>query len=149
MGIPLVNEHAFGNAVGRFWCPPSEHPINRTRSYSRYGYYDPAASRPNYHLLVGHKAEKLVLSSRLAAEGAVIYERFHPDNKTTVKARQEIVLAAGAVHTPQILQLSGIGPKSVLEAAKIDVKLDHPGVGNNFMDHPQASLHCECKHFEF
>jgi len=53
----------------------------------------------------------------------------------TVKARKEVILSAGAVHSPQILQLSGIGPKALLESANIDVVVELPGVGQNFQDH--------------
>lgn len=144
MGIPLPREHALGDAVGRFWVPSSEHPINRTRSYARYAYYDPIASRPNYHLLIGHKVEKLILSSTNEVEAVIFYQRDHPEEKMTVKATKEVVLAAGAVHSPQILQLSGVGPKNVLETANIDVKVDAPGVGNNFQDHPQVYITCNC-----
>ncbi|PVH96905.1 GMC oxidoreductase [Periconia macrospinosa] len=142
MGLPTPKEHAFGDAIGLFFVPSSEHGVNRTRSYARYGYHDPAASRLNYHLLVGHKAEKLVLSTDKAAEGVVIYQRDNPQEKFTIKVAKEVILTAGAVHTPQILELSGVGPRDVLEAAKIDVKLELPGVGNNFQDHPQAYLTC-------
>lgn len=142
MNIPLPKEHALGDAVGRFWVPSSEHPINRTRSYARYAYYDPIASRPNYHLLVGHKVVQLVLSSTHDVQGVIFHQRDQPDRKVSVKAKKEVVLAAGAVHSPQILQLSGIGPKAVLAAAKIKVKVDAPGVGNNFQDHPQVYLTC-------
>ncbi|KAF1955813.1 alcohol oxidase [Byssothecium circinans] len=146
MGIPFPKEHAGGDAVGLFWTPASEHPVNRTRSYARFGHYDPIASRTNYHLLVGHKAEKILLSSKNEVEGVVIYQRDHPDEKVTLHARKETILAAGGVHTPQILQISGIGPKKILEAAKIDVKIDSPGVGYNFQDHPQAYLKCNFTH---
>jgi len=138
-------EHAAGNAVGRYWVPASQNPFNQTRSYARYGYYDPIRKRQNYHLLVGHKAEKIVLSSKSAVEGIVISERFRPDQKTTIKVRKEAILAAGAVHTPQILQVSGIGPKNILEAAGIEVKVELPGVGQNMQDHAQAMLTCDCK----
>jgi choline dehydrogenase len=55
----------------------------------------------------------------------------------TVQARQEVVLSAGAVGSPQILQLSGIGPAEVLQAQGIEVKVDLPGVGANLQDHLQ------------
>ncbi|KAF2690534.1 GMC oxidoreductase [Lentithecium fluviatile CBS 122367] len=142
MGIPAPKEHGLGDAIGVFFVPSSEHGVNRTRSYARYGYHDSAVSRPNYHLLVGHKAEKLVISAGNNVEGVIIYQRDNPEIKATVKASKEVVLAAGAVHTPQILQLSGVGPKEVLKAANIDLKLELPGVGNNFQDHPQAYLTC-------
>jgi len=145
MGVPTPREHALGDAIGVFFVPSAEDGVNRTRSYSRYGYHDSAASRPNYHLLVGHKAEKLVISSDNVVKGVVIYQRDNVQDKVTVKASKEVVLAAGAAHTPQLLELSGVGPREVLEAANIDIKLELPGVGNNFQDHPQAYLTCNCK----
>jgi choline dehydrogenase-like flavoprotein len=119
MNIPEPKEHALGDAIGVFFVPSAEDGVNRTRSYSRYGYYDSAVARPNYHLLVGHKTESLVISADSAAEGVIIYQRDNPQAKTTVKANKEVVLAAGAAHTPQILQLSGVGPRDVLDAANI------------------------------
>ena len=145
MGIPTPKEHAFGDATGVFFVPSAEDGVNRTRSYARYGYYDTAVSRSNYHLLVGHKTETLVISDDNVVEGIVIYQRDNPQDKITVKASKEVILAAGAVHTPQILELSGVGPKDVLEAANVSVKLELPGVGNNLQDHPQAYLTCNCK----
>jgi choline dehydrogenase-like flavoprotein len=145
MGLSTPMEHAFGNAIGLFFVPSAEDGVNRTRSYARYGYHDSAVSRPNYHLLVGHRTEKLIISMENVVEGVVIYQRDNPEDKITIKASKEVVLAAGAVHTPQILELSGVGPKDVLVAANIDVRLELPGVGNNFQDHPQAYLTCNCK----
>jgi choline dehydrogenase-like flavoprotein len=52
-----------------------------------------------------------------------------------VKARREVILAAGTIHTPQLLQLSGVGPSALLEASGIEIKVDLPGVGSNFQDH--------------
>jgi len=55
---------------------------------------------------------------------------------STAYASKEVVLAASAIFTPYLLMVSGIGPKDVLTAAKVPVKLDAPGVGDNW------SLHC-------
>lgn len=64
----------------------------------------------------------------------------------TVKARKEVIIAAGTIHTPQILQASGVGPKAVLDAANVTVVVDLPGVGQNFQDHPlPTSLRFTCK----
>jgi choline dehydrogenase-like flavoprotein len=62
-----------------------------------------------------------------------------------VRARKEIILAAGTVHTPQILQLSGIGAASQLQGLGIDVVEDLPGVGANFQDHPGPQVSYQCK----
>ncbi|WP_028216507.1 GMC family oxidoreductase [Paraburkholderia oxyphila] len=54
----------------------------------------------------------------------------------TLRARREVVLAAGALQTPQLLMLSGLGPARELERLGIHVRLDLPGVGRNLQDHP-------------
>jgi choline dehydrogenase-like flavoprotein len=57
-----------------------------------------------------------------------------------VRARKEIVIAGGALHSPQVLQRSGIGPKALLEKAKIPVLVDLPGVGSNLQDHAVSGI---------
>lgn len=56
-----------------------------------------------------------------------------------LRSGREVILATGAVHTAQILQLSGIGPAVLLEPLGIDIVADLPGVGANFQDHPTNS----------
>ncbi|CAK7214806.1 hypothetical protein SBRCBS47491_002275 [Sporothrix bragantina] len=56
-----------------------------------------------------------------------------------VRARREVILAAGGIHSPQILQLSGVGPRRLLAAANISTIVDLPGVGQNFQDHPMLT----------
>jgi choline dehydrogenase len=58
---------------------------------------------------------------------------------------REVILAAGAVHSPLLLQVSGIGPSSVLEDLDIPVCINLAGVGNNFQDHPMVSVVYRCK----
>jgi choline dehydrogenase-like flavoprotein len=87
----------------------------------------------------------VILSHKSAVEAVVIRGRFHPEQKITIKVGKETILAAGAVHTPQILQLSGIGPKNILKAAGIKLNIDLPGVGQNLQDHAQAMFTCNCK----
>lgn len=57
-----------------------------------------------------------------------------------VTCSREVILAAGAVHTPQILEFSGIGDPQVLNLFDIPVKMNLPGVGNNFQDHPYLGV---------
>lgn len=87
-------------------------------------------SRPNYHII----AENAVAKVNFKDEKAV---RVQFVNKSTgevsnVTAKKEVIIAAGAVHSPQILQLSGVGDMSVLEMLGIEVVLDLPGAGQNF-----------------
>jgi choline dehydrogenase-like flavoprotein len=64
---------------------------------------------------------------------------------TNVKACREIIMAAGAHNTPQILQLSGIGPKQLLSSLGIETMVDLPGVGRNFQDQPTLYMQYSCK----
>ncbi len=68
------------------------------------------------------------------------------DTKRThsVKAKQEVIIAAGAPRTPGLLQLSGIGPKKLLSGLGINVVEDLPGVGYNFHDQPATFTGVTC-----
>lgn len=62
-----------------------------------------------------------------------------------VSCSREVILAAGAVHTPQILELSGIGSSDILSQFDIPVIINLPGVGNNFQDHPYVGVVYYCQ----
>lgn len=140
MGVPKTKEGANGNAVGVFHVPSPMDPVTRTRSYARTAHYDPYRNRSNYHLLTGHQVTEIrfVSDVRRTATGVNVVQRGTNGPKIAIQAKREVILAAGAVWTPWILQRSGFGPKSVLEAAGIPVKKDFPGVGANLQEHPFA-----------
>lgn len=94
-------------------------------------YLKPAMGRPNLTVVTGALTEKVLLQGRRA-----IGIRYSVKGKVTnVMAKREVVLSAGSVGSPQILQLSGIGPKEVLDKAGVEVVHDLPGVGANLQDH--------------
>lgn len=62
-----------------------------------------------------------------------------------VKAKQEIAISTRSVHTPQVLQRSGIGPKDVLQNAGVEAKAELPGVGWDLQDHSHYSITFDCK----
>jgi choline dehydrogenase-like flavoprotein len=135
-GVPMPQE-GFANAVGAYWTPNSVDNKTATRSHARNVYYDPVASRPNLKLMTGTKATDIILgetSNGLTAKGVKITSC--ADSSTAeVYANREVILAAGGIFTPHLLMVSGIGPKDVLDTAKVPVKHDSPGVGSNFQDH--------------
>jgi choline dehydrogenase-like flavoprotein len=63
----------------------------------------------------------------------------------TIKACREVILAAGATRSPQVLQLSGIGPKKLLSGLGIGMIVDLPGVGQNFQDQPTMYMQYNCE----
>lgn len=67
----------------------------------------------------------------------------------TINATRDVILAAGAIHTAQLLQLSGFGPSSLLKSLGIGVVIDLPGVGQNFQDHWGASCYYPCLYLNF
>ncbi|KAF2457058.1 GMC oxidoreductase-like protein [Lineolata rhizophorae] len=111
---------------GLYWYTASMEPQSYIRSYAKTGHWD-GINRSNYQLITNSKVNKILFDGDVAT--GVQF------GSQTVSARKEVILAAGSVHTPQVLQLSGIGPSSLLSQAGIEVKVDLPGVGANFQDH--------------
>jgi choline dehydrogenase-like flavoprotein len=136
-GYPTPEEHAAGDAVGAFWIPNALNPDTQTRSDARRTYYDSVKRRPNLKLVTNVSATE-VLFDGLTANG-VQFTNLVDDTSFKVYAKREVILAAGSVFTPKILQYSGIGPADVLKAAGVEVKKDLAAVGANLQDHPNAN----------
>jgi choline dehydrogenase len=146
-GVTFPKDGAEGKA-GVIWVPRSVDPKNETRSYARTAHYDPVKSRSNYVLLTGHKVAKIGFSSGwepLTAESVLITPRSGNESARTVTANNEIILAAGAIHSPHVLQLRGVGPRALLQKANITVVHHLPGVGQNFHDHSYLGVTYNCK----
>ncbi|KAJ4329643.1 hypothetical protein N0V87_010692 [Didymella glomerata] len=147
-GVPLPKEHASGNAVGAYWIPTALQPKTQTRSDARNGYYDPVKSRNNLVLAQGKTVNEILFDQGLLtgykAKGVQYVSR--SDNSVKqVYASKEVIMAAGSVFTPQLLQLSGLGPRDILNAAGVRVKKDMPAVGANMQDHPNANMQFDLK----
>jgi choline dehydrogenase len=105
---------------------------NGTRFSTASAYLRPALSRPNLTV------ESQALTNRVLFEGnrAIGVEYVQNSETKQALARQEVILSAGAVNSPQILLLSGVGPAAHLQEMGIGVVADVPGVGQNLQDHP-------------
>ncbi|HEV2783423.1 MAG TPA: GMC family oxidoreductase N-terminal domain-containing protein [Actinophytocola sp.] len=99
-------------------------------------YLRPALDRPNLTVLTHALATRVVLDGTTAT--GVAYLRHGEEH--TARADGEVILAGGAVNSPQLLLLSGIGPAEHLRELDIDVAVNLPGVGENLHDHPAAGL---------
>jgi len=126
-----------GGTHGLFWIPSSINPVTYDRSFSKNGHYD-NITRDNYELIVEHRVNKILFDGTTAS-GVQFVPTVGDGVAVSVKAKKEVILAAGAIHTPHVLQLSGIGPKALLEKARIDVVVDLPGVGQKFQDQGYVS----------
>jgi choline dehydrogenase-like flavoprotein len=149
LGVPTPKDPGSGDAKGVFWAPSSLDPKDETRSYARIAHYDRViGSRPNYHLLTDSAVRKISFNGKRAV-GAEFVSSKGDRQAGTVMARKEVILAAGSVHSPQILQLSGIGPGKLLKSLGIKTAVDLPGVGQNFQDHPTVYASFNCKFIRF
>ncbi|KAJ7764868.1 alcohol oxidase [Mycena metata] len=110
-------------------------------------YYTPVASRPNLSLLTGAQVTKILFESELVDGNRVaIGVEFTVDGKIyTVSVSKEVILSAGVIQTPQILELSGVGDSKRLEGMGITTLVHLPGVGENLHDHPFSSIHYQAK----
>ena len=90
-------------------------------------------SRPNLEVVTGAQVLRVELDGERAT--GVRY-RDKRGREQVATAAREVILAAGAIGSPQILMLSGIGPADHLREAGVDVRVDLPGVGENLQDHP-------------
>ncbi len=100
------------------------------------GFLKPVLNRRNLDLITAGHVEKVETKDRRAT-GVTLSG---PGGRRTLHARREVILAAGALGSPQLLMLSGIGPAEHLAARGIDLVLDKPGVGSNLQDHLQLRL---------
>jgi choline dehydrogenase len=110
------------------------------RASSAYSYLRPAKSRSNLHIETSALAQRIVFEGKRAR--AVEYKQ--NGALRIARARKEVLVSGGAYNSPQLLQLSGIGPGDLLRTHGIDVVLDAPGVGNDLQDHLQVRIVTRC-----
>ena len=110
------------------------------RASTASAYLRPALGRPNLTVVTGALSERVVLEGRRAVGVAYLKQ----GGRVTAKAAREVILAAGSIGSPQLLQLSGIGPGDVLRAAGVEVAHDLPGVGENLCDHLEVYFQFRC-----
>ena len=111
------------------------------RSSASREYLDPIKSRKNLTIVTGALVTKVVLEDKTAKGVEYVVN----GKAETAAASHEVILSAGSIGSPHILQLSGIGDKDILEKAGVDVKHHLPGVGQNLQDHLEFYFQYKCK----
>jgi choline dehydrogenase len=132
LGYPVTADLNGADQAGAAWYETNV--VDGVRQSAADAYLRPVLDRPNLTVLTGAQVHNLVIS-----EGRCVGVRCtFAGELYTARAASEVVLCAGAIGSPQLLQLSGIGPADTLRSLGIDVVLNLPDVGENFSDHPSG-----------
>ena len=135
-GIPKIAEFNRGDNFGNAYFQMNQR--RGVRWSATKAFLRPAIKRPNLTVRTGALVERVTIETRDGeprATGVTLRAAGH--GAQTLRARREVVLAAGAIGSPQLLQLSGVGPSALLRAHGVAVVHDSPGVGANLHDHLQ------------
>lgn len=136
LGIPTNKKSLSGDPIGVMYQTTNIDITGYTRSYSASGYAPLAC--PNLEIMTETTVTKINFAEEGCCEDLVATGVTLADG-TKIQARKEVILSAGTIGTPGLLELSGIGQAEVLEAAGIEQILDLPGVGENYQDHIRTS----------
>jgi choline dehydrogenase len=127
-GVPRVDDVNAAPQGGMGYQPRT---IFEGRRYSAAkAFLDPVRSRSNLHIRTGAHVQRIVFEGTRAV-GVALRDAAQP----VLRARRELILSAGAIHSPKLLQLSGIGPGALLQKLGIPVVADAPDVGEQLLEH--------------
>ncbi|KAG9311299.1 hypothetical protein JVU11DRAFT_8387 [Chiua virens] len=146
LGVATNHSEASGDLIGIWTYTASVDPQTNTRSYSTNAYYDRVSSQPNIVCLTGAYAAKVVMSDgEDGALRALGVEFYGAGQLFSASVRCEVILAAG--QSRMVFRALGIGTPSVLRKLGIPLKIDLPGVGENFQDHFTVTLGAELSRY--
>ena len=137
-GIPKIAEFNRGDNFGTAYFQ-----VNQRRGVRWSGtkaFLRPVLHRPNLTVLTDAHVNRLCLDTAGGTRRATGIEVRHAGGQKVIQARRDVILAAGAIGSPQILQLSGVGPGALLQRLGVPVVHDLPGVGENLHDHLQVRI---------
>ncbi|KXL43916.1 GMC oxidoreductase [Acidomyces richmondensis BFW] len=158
LGVPTAFDPNTGEIAGASFLPLDLDPQDEMRSSADKAYYNPYVSRPNLYVSTGQYVTQILFAGTTPNTNAstvttgdnsvgqaafltaigVEFAASANSGRQNVTATREVIVAAGALHSPQLLMLSGIGPASQLQAQGIPVNINLPGVGQNLQDHGQV-----------
>ncbi|KAK0758109.1 hypothetical protein N5P37_009407 [Trichoderma harzianum] len=142
LGFQQSGESYTQQSTGPVTVADSIHPASKTRSYAGNAYLEPARSRENLVIVTSAPVSRIVFAkdgSAVTAEGV----QYVKDGETQTATGKEIILTAGAINSPRILEHSGVGDAKLLAKLGVDVVIDNPNVGENLQNHPMAGLSFE------
>ncbi|KAI1168227.1 GMC oxidoreductase-domain-containing protein [Nemania serpens] len=152
LGIPLNEDLNSGYATGAGLVPSSVTAENQSRADARTAYLDPVFSRPNLEVLTSHTVTRILngavgnetlqnlthrsrdVPGQITVTGIALAAN-STGPRYQVSCKKEVILAAGAILSPVLLQISGFGPAEYLRSIDVEVLVNLPGVGSNLQDH--------------
>src|SRR5262245_22951012 len=134
-GIPRVEDFNGGDNAGVSYFDVNQR--NGLRLSAAKAFLKPARSRANLTVWVNTVAERLQFTRGEGPPRCTGVTLLRESERVTVRAAREVILSAGAIATPQLLQLSGVGPGGLLREHGIELLHELPGVGANLQDHLQ------------
>lgn len=145
LGLNMTGDQLSGTAFGGFSNPGTIDPKTKARSFAGSAYYSAdVANRTNLRVLTEALAEKIIFQGSARNAVATGVQFVAKDGvRITINARREVIVSAGTLKAPHILELSGIGCKERLESNGIDVVIDNPNVGENLQDHAVGHMSFE------
>ena len=136
LGVPQTDDFNGATQEGVGYYQLSTH--KGMRCSTARAYLRPARKRPNLRVITGARATRVLFAGDSNKANGVEFERL--GQRSSVGAAREVIVCAGALQSPQLLQLSGIGPAALLAEHGIALRHDLPGVGENLQDHLQLRL---------
>ncbi|KAI0448564.1 oxidoreductase [Xylaria acuta] len=122
-------------SVGAFSNLASIDPVTRERIHAAKAYYSPLRNRENLLVVLGAHVDKIIFSDDKPQPTAVGVQYRHEGKIKLAHVQKDIIISAGALQSPKLLELSGIGNADILKQHNIRVIKDLPGVGENLQDH--------------
>ena len=133
LGMPKLKDFNSSDSIGSGYFQVNQQ--SGIRLSASEAFLHPVANRANLFVVPSCTVQRIICSDRSVAEGVEILDS--SGNSRTIRATKEVILSAGAIGSPHLLQVSGIGDRSLLEKHGVNTLKDVPGVGRNLQDHLQ------------
>jgi len=138
-GIPKIDEFNRGDNFGNAYFQMNQK--RGVRWSNAKAFLHPVMQRQNLTVITGAHVERIRLQNMgLLRRATGVEFRLGPRGRQFAQAQREVILSAGSIGSPQILQLSGVGPAALLKEHGIEVEHNLPGVGENLHDHLQVRI---------
>ncbi|KAF2165237.1 GMC oxidoreductase [Zasmidium cellare ATCC 36951] len=140
MGYPTSTDPRTGTSLGLFNQLTCVDPKDGTRSYAATSYFVAAEGRKNLTVVTESVVKKILWDTSGSKPRAIGVEMETNSSTIQVQATKEVLLSAGTIQSPQLLELSGIGDPTLLQTHDIPLVVSNPSVGENLQEHPMVVL---------